>query len=72
MPVIGNCRCSNLNLRIIGFVEIQIDGTDQFVTDSGGNKYIHGAKQICDSRITNGSISLSGNDFGVKEARLAQ
>ena len=31
-----------------------------------------GAQQICDSRIISGGISLSGNDFGVKEARLAQ
>jgi len=42
------------------------------VFDTGNPKYIHGARQICDSRITSGGISLSGDDFGIEEARLAQ
>jgi hypothetical protein len=71
LPVIDNCSCNAATLRVVGFVEIQIDRPDQVIT-SGGNKRITGAKQICDSFITTGGISFSRDDFGVKETRLAQ
>ncbi len=71
LPVIDDCTCSGASLAVTGFVEIQIDDPSQVVA-SGNPKYVHGAKQICDSHITSGGISLSGDDFGVKETRLAQ
>ena len=71
VPVINNCTCSGAHLQVAGFVEIQIDDPSQ-VIPTGSNKRITGAKQICDSQLYGGGITLSGDDFGVKETRLAR
>jgi len=71
LPVINNCNCSGASLPIVGFVEIQIDSPSQ-VIDTGNPKYITGAKQICDSQIYGGGVSVAAGDYGVLEARLAQ
>jgi hypothetical protein len=71
VPVINNCQCSGTALPVTGFVEIQIDDSSQVIRQ-GGNKRITGAKQICDSQLLGGSISIAAGDFGVKEARLVQ
>ena len=71
LPVIDNCSCSGASLPVAGFVEIEIDDPSQVIT-TGSNKRITGAKQICDSQLYGGGITLSGDDFGVKETRLAR
>ena len=71
LPVIDNCNCNGASLPVTGFVEIEIDDPSQVIT-TGSNKRITGAKQICDSQLYGSGISLAGDDFGVKETRLAQ
>jgi Flp pilus assembly protein TadG len=71
LPVIGNCNCSGTTLPVIGFVTLQIDDPSQVISQ-GGSKRITGAKQVCDSQLSGGSIGIAAGDFGSKEVRLAQ